>query len=69
MYPTIHLAAAHIDDLLAEAAAHRLARSARTTSRRSNRIAAAARTAWSLLAGSGEPTLELPRLTDYPYRG
>jgi hypothetical protein len=69
MYPVVNLAAAHIDDLLAEAAADRLARSARGTNLRPNRIAGAARRAWSLLAGSDKPALDLPKLTDYPYRG
>jgi hypothetical protein len=62
------LVEAHIDALLAEAAAERLARSVKTASVRPNRIAAALKSVWSSFAGpAGEPGL--PTLADYPYRG
>ncbi len=68
MYPLANLAVAHIDDLLAEAAADRLARSVRATSRRPNRIADAARSVWSILRGPADQPATLPKLTDYPFR-
>jgi hypothetical protein len=62
------LVEAHINALLAEAAAERLARSVKTESDRPNRITAALKTVWSSLAGpASEPGL--PTIADYPYRG
>jgi hypothetical protein len=59
--------AAHINDLLAESAAERLARSAQPTSKRHNRIASAFTSVWSTLSGAADgPTA--PKLTDYPFK-
>ena len=60
--------AAHIDALLAESAAERLARSAQTKSNRPNRVASAAKSVWSFLSG-GYDGPATPILADYPYRG
>jgi hypothetical protein len=62
-----YVVAAHIDELLAESAANRLAASAKTGKGSRNRVGSALKSAWSLLGGSGQPTA-LPTLTDYPYR-
>jgi hypothetical protein len=62
------LVSAHQDALLAEAAAERLARSASNTPARPNRIAAAAKRVWSLLAVSADRPATAPNLTDYPFR-
>jgi hypothetical protein len=66
---TSMVVAAHIDALLAEAANERLARSARLTSERPNRIASAAKSVWSSLNGSADEAGPLPQLANYPYRG
>jgi hypothetical protein len=61
------VAAAHINDLLAESAAERLARSAEPASKRHNRIASAFTSVWSTLSGAANgPTA--PKLTDYPFK-
>ncbi|HXI81016.1 MAG TPA: hypothetical protein VNM34_09400 [Verrucomicrobiae bacterium] len=62
------LVSAHQDALLAEAAAERLARSATNKPARPNRIAAAAKSVWSLLAVSADRPATAPKLTDYPFR-
>jgi hypothetical protein len=62
------LVSAHQDALLAEATAERLARSASNASPRPNRIAAAAKSVWSLLPVSTDRSAIVPTLTDYPYR-
>ena len=62
------LVSAHQDALLAEAAAERLARSASNKPVRPNRIAAAAKSVWSLLPASADRTPTVPKLTDYPFR-
>jgi hypothetical protein len=62
------LVSAHQDALLAEAAAERLARSASTASPRPNRIAAAAKSVWSLLPVANDRPATAPTLNDYPFR-
>jgi hypothetical protein len=54
----------HIDELLAESAAERLARSARPANR-PNRIATALKSVWSTLSGTEQPAV--PTLSNYPY--
>ena len=68
MFPvTSIVAAAHINDLLAESAAERLARSGQPKSQRHNRIASALTSVWSNLSGAANgPTA--PKLTDYPFK-
>jgi len=61
-----YVVTAHINDLLAESAAERLARTA-GSQRETGKVASAVKNAWSLLRGTAEPTA-LPKLTDYPYR-
>jgi hypothetical protein len=58
--------AAHLDEMLALAANERLApkRAARKVS-----LGAAAKSAWSLLSGPAERPMNLPVLTNYPFRG
>ena len=58
--------AARLDEMLALAANERLApkRAARTVS-----LGAAAKSAWSLLSGPAERPMNLPVLTNYPFRG
>ena len=63
------IVAAHIDALLADAAAERLARSVKAESNHSNRIAVALKSVWSTLAGPTDQPGSLPSLADYPYRG
>ena len=63
------IAASHIDDLLAEAAAERLARSVRASSNRPKGVVAAVKSVWSTLAGPSDQHGSLPPLADYPYRG
>jgi hypothetical protein len=67
-YTSTIVAASHLDDLRAEAAAERLARSTRTASRNHARIATAANSVWSLLAGRADVMPSSPTLTDYPFR-
>jgi hypothetical protein len=62
------LASVHIDELLAQSAAERLARSARSESRRHNRIASAFSSVWSSISGAANGPTPLPTLTDYPFR-
>jgi hypothetical protein len=59
--------AAHIDDLLAESAAQRLAKSGKTPGK-GNRVSNAFSGVWSILNGSTDRQAGLPKLTDYPYR-
>ena len=67
MFPITSLVvAAHIDDLLAESAAQRLAKSARDSSR-VNPFASALNGVWSILHGADRPAA-VPKLTDYPFR-
>jgi hypothetical protein len=61
-----YVVAAHINDLLAQSEAERLAKKVRSQ-QAPGTIASAVKNAWSLLRGSAEPTA-LPKLTDYPYR-
>lgn len=63
------LVEAHIDALLAEAAAERLARSVKAESHRPNRITGALKSVWSTFAGPSDQPGSLPTLADYPYRG
>jgi hypothetical protein len=67
--PSMVLAATHIDALLAEAAAERLARSVPAQSKGPNRFVAAMKSVWSTLAGPSDQPGSLPSLADYPYRG
>jgi hypothetical protein len=60
---------AHIDELLAESNAERLARSARSTSRHENRIISAFKAVWSNFTGPVARPMTLPELNDYPFRG
>jgi hypothetical protein len=62
------LAAVHNDELLAQSAAQRLARSAQSQSRRHNRFASAFNSVWSTLSGAANGPTALPTLTDYPFR-
>lgn len=59
--------AAHIDEMLNLAAQERLA--AKPSSDKPSRIAAAAKSAWSFFSGPAERPIQLPALTNYPYRG
>lgn len=60
--------AAHINELLAESAAERLARTAKVQTERKSRIASAAKSVWSTFSG-GYDGPATPILIDYPYRG
>ena len=67
--PALIIASQRLLDLQAEAAANRLAKQAKRPARRSSsRVAAAAASLRSLLANSAEAPIQLPKLTDYPYR-
>jgi hypothetical protein len=69
VFPTPSIVvAAHINDLLAESAAQRLARSAKPASKRHNRIASAFTSVWSNLNGAANSPAALPKLTDYPFK-
>lgn len=59
--------AAHLDEMLAQAAAARLV--ANASSKRKVRLTDAVKSAWSLLSGPAERPMTLPALTNYPYRG
>jgi hypothetical protein len=59
---------AHQNELLAEAAAERLARTARTPADRQNRLVDAVKSGWSLITGPADRPVGLPPLSDYPYR-
>ena len=63
---TTIVAQAHIDELLAESAAERLARSARPASPRQNRITSALKSVWSTLSVAADRPVA-PKLSDYPY--
>jgi hypothetical protein len=67
-YTSTIVAASHIDDLHAEAAAERLARSSRASSRSQGRIASALTSVWSLLSAPADVMPAMPKLTDYPFR-
>lgn len=58
--------AAHLDEMLNSAASERLAPS--TPSHRLDRLTSAVKGAWSLLTGPAERPMQLPSLTNYPYR-
>jgi hypothetical protein len=58
---------AHIDELLAESAAERLARSAKPSSPRSNRFAGFLQSVWSTLGAPVDRPVT-PTLINYPYR-
>jgi hypothetical protein len=62
-----YLVSDHIDSLLAESAAHRIAKLARRDDR-ANPLVSVLRAIRSLLAGPADKPLTLPTLTDYPYR-
>ena len=59
--------AAHLNDLLAESAAERLAKTGKTSGK-GNKVANALSGVWSILNGSTDRQAGLPELTDYPYR-
>lgn len=59
--------AAHLDEMLNQAAAARLVAS--TSSERKARLTGAIKSVWSLLSGPAERPMTLPALTNYPYRG
>ena len=69
MFPQTIIVAAKIDALHADAAAERLARSGKPKSRKPNRIALALQSVWSTVSGPADRPLELPSLSNYPYRG
>ena len=60
--------AAHQNEMLAFAANERLART-QQVAKRPSRLGAALKSVWSLLNGSASRPLDLPKLTNYPYRG
>ena len=59
--------AAHLDEMLNQAAAARLVAS--TSSERKARLTGAVKSVWSLLSGPAERPMTLQALTNYPYRG
>lgn len=59
--------AAYLDEMLKAAAAERLVPS--TPRHRLDRLTSAAKSAWSLLTGPADRPMQLPALTNYPYRG
>ena len=59
--------AAHQTEMLNFAANERLA--SRLATQRPIRVGAAFKSAWSILNGSAGRPLDLPKLTNYPYRG
>ena len=61
--------AAHLDEMLNLAANERLAAPKAQGPAVSARVSAAAKSAWSLLSGPAERPMQLPTLTNYPYRG
>jgi hypothetical protein len=60
--------AARQDEMLKLAASERLARKQPAT-KRQNRLGAAVKNVWSFLTGPAERPLDLPTLSNYPYRG
>ena len=69
MFSLGHLyVAAHLDEILDQAAAERRAPRASATHRKA-RLTAAGKSVWSLLAGPADRPMQLPTLTNYPYRG
>lgn len=61
---------AHINELLNLSANERLAAAATGgPTKRTSRLAAAVKGAWSLLSGPADRPMTLPPLTDYPCRG
>ena len=58
---------AHLDEMRNEAANERLAR--KPSTEHTSRIADFVKGAWSLLSGPAERPMNLPILTNYPYRG
>ena len=61
--------AAHQNEKLAASANERLARKARPARKTENTLGAALKSVWSLLSGPAERPMNLPTLTNYPYRG
>jgi hypothetical protein len=59
---------AHIDEMLTQAAAERLARDARTSVARRNRLADAVKSVWSFLNDPVERPMTIPTVSDYPFR-
>ena len=59
--------AAHLDEMLNQAASERLVAS--TSTERKARLTGAIKSVWSLLSGPAERPMTLPALTNYPYRG
>ena len=67
MFPiTTIVVAAHMNDLLAESAANRLAKTGKAPSK-GNPFANALNGVWSILNGPDRQA-GMPKLTDYPYR-
>jgi hypothetical protein len=62
------LVSAHQETLLAEAAAERLARSARESTPDRNGLVDAVKSVWSFLSGPTDQPVVLPTLIDYPFR-
>ena len=62
------LVSAHRDDLLAQAAEERLARTVSRGAPRTNRLASVARNVRSLLASAADRPLAVPELNEYPFR-
>ena len=60
--------AAHLDEMLNLSANERLART-QHANRPTARLAATAKSVWSLLSGPAERPMTLPTLSDYPFRG
>jgi len=58
---------AHQDEMLNLAANERLA--SQFATQRPIRLGAALKSVWSLLTGAAARPLDLPKLTNYPYRG
>ena len=60
--------AAHLDELLRQAAQERLAAQAHPSPRK-GRFGQAVRSVWSFISGPADRPLTLPTLNNYPYRG
>ena len=69
MYSISHLyVAAHQNEMLNLAANERLARPQATNRSRAS-IGSALKNVWSFLSGPAERPMNIPTLTNYPYRG
>ena len=61
--------AAHQNEMLNLAASERLAAPGRRAPAQGLNLGAAFKSVWSLLSGPAERPMQLPNLTNYPYRG